>query len=99
LRKWELEVPLCKLSGDYPLAEADYYIAAQHYARALAGLRIYRKGVDVSSSLPEAMGLEMDCLAQMKKEADARELAKDIVKRFPNHPIGERARKVLANGL
>ncbi len=99
LRKWELEVPLCKLSGDYPLAEAEYFIAAQHYTRALAGLRIYRKGVDVSASLPEAMGLEMDCLTRLNRVAAAKELAKDIAKRFPNHPIGERARQVLEYGI
>ena len=99
LRKWELEVPLCKLSGDYPLAEAEYYMAAQHYVRALAGLQIYRKGVDVSSSLPEAMDLEMECLRQLKKEVEAKELAKDIIKRFPNHPVAERARQVLEYGI
>jgi hypothetical protein len=99
LGKWELEVPLCKVSGEYPLAEAEYYMAVQHYARAAAGLRLYRKGVDVSSSLPEAMELELDCLSRLKKEAEAKELATDIRKRFPNHPVAERARQVLEYGM
>jgi TolA-binding protein len=60
---------------------------------------VYRKGVDVSSSLPEAMELELDCLCRLKQEAEARELASDIRKRFPNHPVAERARQVLEYGI
>ncbi|MEI7437625.1 MAG: hypothetical protein WCL16_12550, partial [bacterium] len=99
LQKWELEVPLCKLNGEFPIAEAEYYIAAQHYVRAIAGLRIYRKSVDISGSLPEAMGLEMTCLIQLRRKQEAAELARDILKRIANHPVAEKARSVLEYGI
>ena len=96
LRTWELETPLCKLSGDYPLAEAEFYVAGDRYERALKILRIYRQGVDISSSMVQALGLELDCLAKLKREAEALELAKEIDRRIPTHPLAERARDIVA---
>jgi TolA-binding protein len=99
LGRWELEYPLCKVSGDYPLAEAEYHMAAQHYRRALAGLRIYRAGVEISSSLPEAMQLELECLSRLKEKDEAQKLAREILRQFPNHPVANKAREVLAGGV
>lgn len=98
LRQWELEVPLSKLSGDYPLAEAEYYLAAGNVRRALAGLRLYRQSMDISSSLPDVMDLELRCLVQLKRQQEAEALAAEILKQFPNHTAAERARKVLGKG-
>lgn len=95
LRQWEIEVPLGKLSGDYPLAEAEYYLAAGNVQRALAGLRIYRQSMDISSSLPDVMDLELRCLTQLKRQKEAEAVAADFLKQFPNHPAAARARKVL----
>jgi len=95
LRQWELEVPLSKLSGDYPLAEAEYYLAAGNVRRALAGVRLYRNSMDISSSLPEVMDLELRCLTQLKRQNEAQALAAEILKEFPNAPAGERAKKLL----
>ena len=95
LRQWELEVPLSKLSGDYPLAEAEYYLAVGNVRRALVGVRIYRSSMDISSSLPEVMDLELRCLVQLKQQREAEALAAEILKEFPNAPAGERAKRVL----
>ena len=95
LRQWELEVPLSKLGGDYPLAEAEYYLAAGNVRRALAGVRLYRNSMDISSSLPEVMDLEMRCLVQLKQQREAEALAAEVLKEFPNAPAGERAKKLL----
>jgi tetratricopeptide (TPR) repeat protein len=95
LRQWELEAPLSKLSGDYPLAEAGYYVAAGNVRRALAGLTLYRQSMDLSSSLPEVMDLELRCLVQLKRQKEAEALAGEILKQFPNHPAAERAKQVL----
>lgn len=98
LRTWEVEFPLCKLSGDYPLAEAEYYIAAGRYERALRTLQLYQKGIDLSSSLPEAWSLQLDCLEKLDRIKDAQILALDIIKRLPNHPLADRARRIAASG-
>jgi hypothetical protein len=92
LQQWELELPLSKLGGDYPLAEAEYFMAVGVYGRALRLLTVYRGGVDITSHLPRAMELELECLRSLNREAEARELARDIVRRFPSHPIAEKAK-------
>lgn len=95
LRQWELEVPLSKIGGDYPLAEAEYYLAAGSVRRALAGLRLYRGGMDISGALPDVMDLELRCLVQLERRKEAEALAGEILKQFPNHPAADRARKTL----
>lgn len=95
LRQWELEVPLSKLGGDYALAEAEYYLAAGNVRRALAGVRLCRNNMEISSSLPEVMDLELRCLVQLKQQREAEALAAEVLKEFPNAPAGERAKKLL----
>lgn len=95
LNTWEMEYPLCKLKGDYPLAEADYYSTAGLYERALRILQVYKAGVDISSSMPDALGMELKCLKQLGRKNEAMALAKDIMKKFPNHPAGEEARRLV----
>jgi len=99
LQRWELNNPLCKLSGDYPLAEAQYFVAAQHDARVVAGIEIYRKGVDISTWLPEAMDIELEALSRLGRKQAAVELARDILKRFPNLPVADKAKRVVTNGI
>jgi tetratricopeptide (TPR) repeat protein len=95
LHTWELEFPLSKLSGEYPLAEAMFYLAVERYDRALRILRLYRKGVDISSSMPQALALELDGLEKLDRKAEAVELAQDILKRLPYHPLAERAERIV----
>ena len=95
LREWEIELPMSKLTGDYPLAEAEYYVAVGLYERALRIVRAYRKGLDISSYLPRAMSLELDCLQNLNRTDEMKELARDIIKRFPSHPAAEKAQSVL----
>lgn len=99
MREWEVEFPLCKLSGDYPLAEAEYYFAAGRYERALRTLELYQRGIDLSSALPEAWTLQLDCLEKLGRGKEAQALAKDIVKRLPNHPVADRARRIADYGI
>ncbi len=93
LRQWEIEVPLSKLGGDYPLAEAEYYLAAGNVRRALAGVELYRASMDISSSLPDVMDLQLRCLTQLGRRKEAEAVAADILKQFPNHPAAARARQ------
>ncbi len=96
LDQWELESPLDKLAGDFPLAEADYYRALRQFARAHKILKNYRQSVDLSNTLPQAMKMELECLVRLDRDAEARELAAEIIKRLPKHPLAEEIKALLA---
>ncbi len=92
LQRWEREHPLTKLAGDFPLAQARYYMAQQAYRRAEKILRNYRERVHLTNYLPEAMQLEFKCLALLGHNAEALELAQLIIERLPYHPLAEKAK-------
>ena len=99
LNKWQVEFPLGKLAGDYPVAEATYYTVLGNYERAVRILKAYRKQVDISKDLPAAMQLEWDCLAMLEKIEPLKELATDLKKRFPDLELAKGADDVLAGHL
>lgn len=86
LADWELQSPLSKLTGDYPLAEARVYMHVEDYRRAAHALAAYRRNVTMSASLAEAMRLEAECLERLNNRTALRELAAEFIKRFPGHP-------------
>ncbi len=94
-RQWETERPLSKLGGDYPLAEADFYMAIGAYGRAADVLKLYRKGVEISSELPEAMVMELECLRNLDRRQELEEVAREVIRRFPTLPAADRARRYL----
>lgn len=96
LDQWELELPLDKLAGDFPLAEAEYYLALKHFKRAQKILMTYRQSVDLSNTLPQAMKMELYCLTQLDRNKEARDLGLLIIKRLPNHPLAEEVKGLLA---
>ncbi|MFA5344074.1 MAG: hypothetical protein WC381_08930 [Kiritimatiellia bacterium] len=95
LDQWELELPLNKLAGDFPLAEAEYYMALKQFKRARKILMTYRQSVDLSNTLPQVMKMELYCLTQLDRDKEARELGALIVKRLPNHPLAEEVKGLL----
>ncbi|MFH1968716.1 MAG: hypothetical protein ABIJ53_00180 [Verrucomicrobiota bacterium] len=97
LDQWELELPLDKLAGDFPLAEAEYYLTLKQFKRAQKILTTYRQSVDLSNTLPQAMKMELYCLTQLDRDKEARDLGLLIIKRLPNHPLAEEARSLLAS--
>ena len=96
LDQWELELPLDKLAGDFPLAEAEYYLALKQFKRAQKILTTYRQSVDLSNNLPQAMKMELYCLTQLDRDKEARDLGLLIIKRLPNHPLAEEVKGLLA---
>jgi TolA-binding protein len=94
LRRWELELPLSKISGDYSLAEAEYFRTIRDFRRALKILRAYREGTEMSAFLADAMEMEIQCLVQLGRDKEIVELAKEFERRFPGHPAAERARSL-----
>jgi len=99
LDKWQAEFPLGKLAGDFPVAEASYFATLENYERAVRILKTYRKQVDISKDLPEAMQLEWNCLAALQQLEPLKELAADVKKRFPDLPLAQDADDVLAGHL
>lgn len=95
LDQWALEFPLSKLGGDYALADAEYALKFDDYARAQRILKSYRLRVDLSPQLVEAMQTEWDCDAQLQHPDDIKELATDIMKRFPDLPLAKEADRAL----
>jgi hypothetical protein len=91
LARWELEYPLSKLAGDYPLAEAEYFMAIGDCARVLKIVSAYRQGVELSNFLPDTMDLELNCLLKLERFDEIRALAADISKRFSTLPVAQKA--------
>jgi TolA-binding protein len=95
LNSWEIQFPLSKMNGDYSLAEAEFYVAAGIYPRAIRILKLARQGTDISSFLPATYALELECLRKMGNDKEAKELAKTVAREFPNHECGVLARRIL----
>ena len=95
LDAWALEFPLAKLNGDYTLAEAEYAMKLNDFARAQRILKAYRIRTDLSAQLGEVMQLEWNCDMQLRQVAEIKALAADIKKRFPDLPLAREAGKAL----
>lgn len=83
LRKWEREFPLAKVTGDYCLQEAKFYIAIGDYRRARAILTAYCDQVDASNFVPEALKRIVSCMISMGEPEEAvQKYQKEIDKRM-----------------
>ena len=89
LDAWALEFPLAKLAGDYTLADAEYAMKFNDFARGQRLLKSYRTHVDLSPQLAEAMQLEWECDSHLNLPAETKSLAADILKRFPDLPLAK----------
>ena len=96
LDQWELEFPITKLTGDYLLAEALYYVALNNYRAAVSILANYRAAVEISNELPRAMRMELFCLTKMNRDKEARAFARTIIERLPRHELADEMRNLLA---
>jgi TolA-binding protein len=89
LDAWEMEFPLSKLAGDYPIGEGEFYTTIGDFPRALRVLSAYRKNVEISNYLPQAMALESRCLLALKRTDEFKTLAQELTSRFPGHPAAK----------
>lgn len=82
LRLWERALPMSKISGDFILREAKFYMELQDYKRARKILSAYCEQVDISNFLPEAMSMIRSCMIDMKEtDAAIEKYEKEIMKR------------------
>ena len=92
LRKWEREFPLAKVTGDYWLQEAKFYIAIEDYRRARAILTAYCDQVDASNFVTEAMTMIVSCMIYMgEPESAVEKYQKEIGKRMQFGTADEKA--------
>lgn len=90
LQAWERQFPLSKVSGDYVLQEARYYMALEDWVRARSMLEAYCELVDASSYIPDASLALLTCMLRMDApQEEVRTFCKAMSERLAFHPAGE----------
>lgn len=72
---------------------------AGNAAGAIQSASEYRRRFPAGRFAPEALFLLMQARLELKQEQDARNLASELVRRFPNTPHAARAREVLEQSV
>ena len=88
LDQWEIEFPLSKIEGDFPLAEAAFHMAVGDPLRARRILSSYRATVEMNSYLARAFSMEMKCIEALGLRAEMDALAAERAKRIPTGTSG-----------
>lgn len=89
LREWERQFPLSKISGDFVLQEARFYMAVEDWRRAHDMLNAYCDQVDASSFLPPAAKALLDCKLRMNlPDAELIKFCEKMKKKLEFHPVG-----------
>jgi tetratricopeptide (TPR) repeat protein len=96
LQKWERNFPTSKMSSDYILQEARFYMAIGNRQRARTSLEAYCENVDASSYLADAAELLFQCMLYDKEPDDVlTKFCEKMKKRFEFHPFAERVNSML----
>lgn len=91
LHRWERNFPISKISGDYIIQEAKFYIAIDNIRRARSLLEAYCANVDASGYLADGADLLVNCMMKDKEPDDViKKFCEDMKKRFEFHPLAER---------
>jgi hypothetical protein len=89
LREWERRFPLSKVSSDFIIKEARFYMAVKDWTRAAAILDAYCDQVDASSFIPAAVKSLLECKCRLKvPKAELDEFCKKMKKKLEFHPVG-----------
>jgi len=90
LRRWEREFPLSKLTGDYVINEATFFIKLEDWKRAKALLEPYCEYVDASSFMPPAVEALLECKVQLDEPDDVIiKFCEKMKKKLEFHPAGQ----------
>lgn len=90
LKEWERRFPLSKISSDFVIKEAHFYIAVKDWARAAAILEAYCDQVDASSFIPAAVKALVQCKCKLKvPKSELDEFCKKMKKKLEFHPVGQ----------
>jgi len=90
LRRWEREFPLSKLTGDYVVNEAAFFIELEDWKRAKALLEPYCEHVDASSFMPPAVEALLECKVQLNEsDEEIIKFCEKMKKKLEFHPAGQ----------
>lgn len=90
LRDWERRFPLSKVSSDFILKEARFYMAVKEWSRAETILEAYCEQVDASSFIPPAVEALLECKVRLNEPEDSlREFCTRMKKKLEYHPVGQ----------
>lgn len=97
LRTWEREFPLSKISSDYILREAKFYMAMGDYTRARAMLEAYCNQVDASNFIPPAVKALIECMQKTNEPREnLKKYCETVKKRLKFHPVANDIDAILA---
>jgi hypothetical protein len=96
IRDWERSFPLSKLSSDYILVEAHFYMALKDWGRAHAILEPYCELVDASSFIPPAVEALLECKQALHMPADEMiAFCEAMKKKLEFHPAARKLDAIL----
>ena len=96
LRRWERAFPLSKLTSDYLIREAEFYLAVDNNRRARRLMEAYTATIEASSYLARAASLLLECMLTDKEpNAVIRTYCETMKKRFEFHPFAKKLDAVL----
>lgn len=91
LRSWERVMPMSKISGDYMIQEAKFYLGIGNSKRSRMLLEAYCENIDASSYVADAAEVLLNCMMKDKESDKAiKKFCEDMKKRFEFHPLAER---------
>ena len=97
LQTWEMEFPLSKVSGDFILREAEFYMKNKEWSRAGLMLEAYCRTIDASSYLPDAASMLIECVKNSGEPRESvRELIEKVRDRLKYHPVAAKLDAFLA---
>ena len=91
LSVWERDFPLSKISSDFILKEARFYMAVEDWVRAAAILEAYCEQVDASSFIPPSVEALLKCKVMLNEPKDGlNEFCKKMKRKLEFHPVGQK---------
>ncbi len=91
LREWERDFPMSKISGDFILNEARFYMALKDWKRAAAMLSPYCEQIDASSYIPAAVEALLECQERLNlPKAERLAFCERMKKKLEFHPVVEK---------
>ncbi|MDD4870386.1 MAG: hypothetical protein PHR77_07480, partial [Kiritimatiellae bacterium] len=96
MRRWERTMPMSKISSDYIIQEANFYLAIGNTKRARKMLEAYCENVDVAGYVAAATETILNCMLK-DKEPDKvlKQFCDDTRKRFQFHPLADRMNELM----
>lgn len=88
LRRWEKDMPMAKIGGDFVLLESQLYNRLGDQVRALSMLRAFMDTVESSNFLPDMAPMFLELMLETGQDpGETRDYAERLRKRLEFHPV------------